>query len=139
MDKMESYDRIYYAFGPNDPIVERPKMVNDKEVGKVTVPQEARSGKTVHPSRDLLKDALADLQAKNPKSDPVLILLSGFDYGNDLQDQAPIRARLSGKPIDEDKATEKMAKALVAMGNFATVDEATAFVRSLPKLAAATA
>ena len=136
MEKMQSYDRIYYAFGPNDPIVEVPKTVNGKEVGKVTKPKDEKS---VHSPRELLKACLDDLQARYPKSDPILVNLSGFDYGNDLQAQAPIRAALVGKPIDEDAATAKMAKTLVAMGNFATIDEATAFVRSLPKLAAATA
>ncbi len=129
MEKMQSYDRVYFAYGPNDEVVEQGKMVNDKEVGKVTKP---KADKSVHPSRELLKAALDFIQTEYPKSDPVTVLLESADYGFDLKRQAPIRAALSpSKPVDEDKANEKMAKTLVAMGKFPTLDAALVFLRAL--------
>lgn len=135
LSALKAYDRVYLNFGPNDEIETVDKTVNGKKVGDVTRPKGDRS---VHAPQDLMRDALTFLQSKFPKSDPVGILLESADYGLDLKAQAPIRQSITpGKPIDEDKATEKTAKLLVAMGKFPTLDAATAFVRSLEAASAA--
>jgi hypothetical protein len=73
----------------------------------------------------LLADAIADMQAEFPKSDPVIKVLEFLTKGKDLLDRASARPKSAE---DLAKETEKLAKLLVAKGKFATIAEAVVFL-----------
>src|SRR3954463_13876661 len=87
----QAYQRVYLAYGPNDPFITRDVKSGKEKIGEK---QEPKDTKSVHDSNELFAAAIEYIQTEKPKSDAVIVLLSEAEYGLDLAARGAVRNSL---------------------------------------------
>jgi hypothetical protein len=120
---IKEYIRYYLNYGPDDPIVERPKTADNVDLGMTTVPA---ADKSIYDEDTLFAQAIDYFKTVRGKERPMTALLDALDYGANLQARPSMK-----EPEDEDKAYEDAAKKLLNAKNskFKSLEEAIAAVK----------
>lgn len=138
----KTFVRPYLNFGPKDETVSEAVEVNTVDNGKVTVtltsPKEKR---TSEDASDLLSAAIeyfkvqqeADVTDATKRVDPVYLLLDAANDGLTAKLRMQVRNEIVPKVVDFDKATAKMADALMQRfpGKYKDVAAAVEALRAL--------
>jgi hypothetical protein len=103
------YERVYYSYGDGDKTEGVEVTANGEKVGGKTRPV----GQTSHDSQELFAEMIADFQAQDPKSDPILRVLRECEYSADLGQRNAIRARAKAEAEGPEKAIEAAVKKLL--------------------------
>ncbi len=121
------YERVFLSHGEGDATESVDVTANGKNVGTKVRPTEASKVD----ANQLFTDAVAFLQQRYPKSNPLMVLLEKAEYALDLTERAAIRLEiLPPKVQDADKAIDSMARKLAAL-NGISVAQATEQIRAL--------
>jgi len=102
------YERVYYSYGQGDNVQTVKVTANGEDVGV----KEKPVGTSKWDTQTLFSEMIADLQKENPKTDPLLTVLSEVEYSKDLAVRNKKRAQALAAQESPEKAIESMVKML---------------------------
>lgn len=125
----QDWTRPYYEFAANAETVHTELTVKDKAYGKY---QQPKDGTGMAESDELLAEAIADLEGRQKPEgfDAIRYLLFLASKGASLQFR-PKASDILGKPVNVESAVGKFAKALLARGKAATMEEAVKMAKAM--------
>ncbi len=124
----KNYERLWLSYAEGDPVSPQDVTSNKVKVASKFKPDGERKTE----SQEMFRTALEYLQIQYPKSDSIIITLEQLEYALDLKVRAGIRSQLvPAKPVDADKAVQKMAKTLMSVNRNLSLDEALELVRGI--------